>query len=101
MVYRPPMDVTVTFSEADAGVTFYYIAATNGMTQIFPNVSGGLNFDTFSVVFEASETSAFAISILRNGNVIGGSRVSFTMTVIGMIALLMGVVSIRALDLKP
>ena len=88
------MDVTVTISEAGAGVTFYYIAATNGLTRVFPDFFGVINLATFSVVYMASQTSALAIIILRNGNVIDDSQVSFTMTVIGMLILLMGVVSI-------
>ena len=84
MVYRPPMDVTVTFSEADAGVTFYYIAATNGMTQIIFSFSGTQNIPTFSVMFMASETSALSMRILRNEDeIVEGSQVFFTMTVIG------------------
>ena len=88
------MDVTVTVSEAEAGVTFYYIAATNGDTRIFTEVSGVPNFVTFSVVHTASKTMTFDISI-NNGNIpIVGSEVSFTVIVIGMLILLMGVVSI-------
>ena len=88
------MNVTVTISEAEAGVTFYYIAATNGLTRVFPDISGTLNLATFSVVYMESQTSTFDISILRGTEVIDGSQVSFTITVIGMLILFMGVVSI-------
>ena len=98
-VYRPPMNVTVTMSEAEAedGVTFYYIAATNGLTRLVPDVSGVANSATFSVVYKESQTSTFDISILKGTELIVGSQVFFTMTVIGMLILLMGVISIRAL----
>ena len=98
------MNVTVTISEAEAGVTFYYIAATNGLTQIVISFSGTQSIPTFSVTFMASETSALSMSILRNGDeIVDDSQVFFTMTVIGtyMLILLMGVVNIRALDFKP
>ena len=94
------MNVTVTISEAEAGVTFYYIAATDGNTRILPDFSGSINFATFSVVYTGSKTSTFDISILRGIELIDGSQVSFTMTVIGMLILFIGVVSIRALDWK-
>ena len=93
-VYRLPMNVTVTISEALAGVTFYYIAATDGNTRILPDFFGSVNFDTFSVVYMGSKTSTFAMGILRGTEIVDGSQVSFTMTVIGMLILLMGVVSI-------
>ena len=101
LVYRPPMDVTVTMSEALAGVTFYYIAATDGNTRIFPMSVGIINLATFSVVHMASQTRIFAISIQRSTQVLDSSQVNLTLTVIGMLILLMGVVSIRALELKP
>ena len=78
------MNVTVTVSEAKDGVTFYYIAATNGMTQIIFSFSGTQNIPTFSVMFMASETSALSMRILRNEDeIVEGSQVFFTMTVIG------------------
>ena len=92
LVYRPPMNVTVTISEAEGGVTFYYIAATDGDTRILPDFSGSINFDTFSVVYMGSKTMSFDISILKGTELIDGSRVSFTITVIGM--LIIGVISI-------
>ena len=95
------MDVTVTISEAEAGVTFYYIAATNGLTRVFPDILGIPNFPTFSVVYMASKTMSFDISIMKGTELIDDSQVSFTMTVIGMLILFIGVISIRALDLKP
>ena len=101
LVYHLPMNVTVTVSEAEAGVTFYYIAATDGNTRILPDFSGSINFDTFSVVYTGSKTMSLAIRILKGDDGVDDSRVSFTITVIGMLILLMGVVSIRALELKP
>ena len=94
LVYRPPMNITVTISEALAGVTFYYIAATDGDTRILPDFSGSINFDTFSVVHMASQTSTFDISILKGTELIDGSQVSFTITVIGMLIIINGVISI-------
>ena len=78
------MDVTVTISEAEAGVTFYYIAATNGVTRVFPDISGTPTFATFSVVYTPSQTSNFDISIQRGTQVLDFSRVNFTLTVIGI-----------------
>ena len=108
LAYHRPMDVTVTVSEAEAGVTFYYIAATNGMTQIVISFSGAQSIPTFSVVFMASETSSLSMSILRNGDeIVDDSQVSFIMTVIGTymynvyVNIIICVVSIRALDFKP
>ena len=95
MVYRPPMNITVSISEADAGVTFYYIAATNGLTRVFPDIFGIPNFFTFSVVYMASQTSTFDISIQKDTEIIDGSQVSFTITVIGMLIIIInGVISI-------
>ena len=63
------MNVTVTISEAEAGVTFYYIAATNGVTRVFPNILGVPTFATFSVEYTVSQTSTFDISILRGSEI--------------------------------
>ena len=79
------MNVTVTISEAEAGMTFYYIAATNGVTRIFPDILGVPTFATFSVVYTASQTSTFDISIQKDTEIIDGSQVSFTIIVIGML----------------
>ena len=91
------MNVTATVSEAKAGVRFYYIAATDGDTRVFPDFVGDPDNPTFSVVYEASQTSTFAIGIQEDGVLRPGSQVSFTLTVIGMFIVLMYVVSIRAL----
>ena len=84
------MDVTVTISEALAGVTFYYIAATNGVTRVFPDFFGDPDFSTFSVVHKASQTRTFDISIMKGTELIDGSQVSFTITVIGMLIIING-----------
>ena len=86
------MNVTVTVSEAEAGVTFYYIAATDGLTRVFSDFFGDPDFPTFSVVHKASQTRTFDISILNGTELIDGSQVNFTLTVIGMLMCMVSII---------
>ena len=92
LVYHLPMNVTVTVSEAEAGVTFYYIAATDGLTRVFSDFFGDPDFPTFSVVHKASQTRTFDISILNGTELIDGSQVNFTLTVIGMLMCMVSII---------
>ena len=78
--YRPPKNVTVTMAQAEAGITIFYIGATNSdRTAVTSDGADG----TLSRVFTVTSTVQRFMELYDNSNQIQASRVSFLYLVIG------------------
>ena len=78
--YRPPKNVTVTMAQAEAGITIFYIGATNSnRTSVTTNGADG----TLSRVFTVTSTVQRFMELYDNSDQILASRVFFYIFVIG------------------
>ena len=80
MSYRPPKNVTVTMAQAEAGITIFYIGATNSdRTSVSTDGTDG----TLSRVFAETSTVQLFMELYDDTNQIQASRVFFYIIVIG------------------
>ena len=81
--YRPPKNVTITMAQAEAGITIFYIGATDSdRTSVTNNGADGTLSDTFTE-FNVQHL----MELFDNRNQIQASRVFFYIFVIGKFTL--------------
>ena len=78
--YRPPKNVTVTMAQAEAGITIFYIGATNTNRTA---VTGGGVDGTLSILFTETSTVQRFMELYDDTIQISESRVFFYIFVIG------------------
>ena len=78
--YRPPKNVTVTMAQAEAGITIFYIGATNSDRTA---VTGDGADGTLSIMFTVTSTVQYFMELYDNTAQIEESRVLFYIIVIG------------------